>query len=125
MATNRTKTVPPVISIKIRLHHEFGYALGPGKAALLEAIIETKSVAAAGRKMGLSYWKTRHLLDEMNKCFASPVVVTTRGGDKGGGSRVTKSGMEALALFREMEEQATNAISPFTHRFQRLLAKQP
>jgi len=30
-------------------------AIGPGKAALLEAISETGSIAAAGRHMGMSY----------------------------------------------------------------------
>jgi|GEM_PF-3908453 len=73
-------------SIKIRLRHGEAFAMGPGKADLLEAIQATSSIAAAGRSLGMSYWKTRHLLDEMNACFTSPVVATAKGGDRGGGS---------------------------------------
>ena len=76
-------------TLKIRILHDGLFAMGPGKADLLEAIQETRSIAAAGRKLGLSYWKTRRLLEEMNQSFRLPVVVTARGGDKGGGSQVT------------------------------------
>jgi len=115
--------VPSLASIKIRLLCGDIFAMGPGKADLLEAIQETASIAAAGRKLGLSYWKTRHLLDEMNQCFRSPVVVTTKGGDKGGGSQVTETGRLALAGFRAMEAEAGAAIAARVADFQNLLAQ--
>lgn len=98
--------------------------MGPGKAELLEAIQETASIAAAGRKLGLSYWKTRHLLEEMNQCFRSPVVVTSKGGENGGGSQVTETGRMALAQFRAMEAEAGAAIAGRVAAFQELLAPQ-
>ena len=110
------------ISIKIRVHHPEGYALGPGKADLLEAIEETHSIAAAGRKLGLSYWKTRSLLDEMNRCFKTPVVITTKGGTRGGGSLVTETGNQALKLFREMERRTVASISKVSPKLRALLA---
>lgn len=100
------------ISIRIRLRCAEGFALGPGKAELLEAIRETASIAAAGRRLGWSYWKTRRLLDEMNACFREPLVRTARGGEKGGGAVVTELGIQALATFREMERQALAALGP-------------
>jgi len=112
----------PLVSLKIRLPHGEIYAMGPGKASLLEAIRETRSIAAAGRQLGLSYWKTRHLLEEMNLCFRSPVVLTTKGGEMGGGSRVTETGLEALAQFRAMEAEAEAAIARRVLAFQGLLA---
>jgi molybdate transport system regulatory protein len=111
----------PLVSIKIRLLRGTIFAMGPGKADLLEAIEATASIAAAGRQLGLSYWKTRHLLEEMNQCFRLPVVVTTKGGDKGGGSQVTATGREALALFRAMEAAAGAAIERQVEAFQGLL----
>ena len=114
----------PLVRKIVRIGIPLGdcYAMGPGKADLLEAIHETASIAAAGRKLGLSYWKTRHLLEEMNLCFRQPVVVTSKGGEKGGGSQVTETGMQALAQFRAMEAEARSAIAGRARTFQELLA---
>jgi len=46
---------------------------------LLEAIRETGSIAAAGRAMGMSYKRAWHLVDTMNRCFASPLVEASKG----------------------------------------------
>ena len=108
-------------SIRIRLHHGDTFAMGPGKADLLEAIQATRSIAAAGRQLGLSYWKTRRLLEVMNQCFRLPVVDTSRGGDGGGGSRVTETGLQALAQFRAMETLARAVIENQIELFQDLL----
>ena len=113
----------PLVSLKIRLHHGDGFAMGPGKADLLEAILATQSIAAAGRRLGLSYWKTRHLLDEMSRSFRLPVVVTAKGGASGGGSQVTEIGRAALAAFRAMEAAAGAAIAGQVVAFQALLAE--
>ena len=43
------------VSIKIRLHNQDAVALGPGKADLLDAIVQHGSISAAGRAMGMSY----------------------------------------------------------------------
>jgi molybdate transport system regulatory protein len=115
-------TDDPLVSLKIRLRHGDLFAMGPGKADLLEAIQATASIAAAGRKLGLSYWKTRHLLEEMNQCFRLPVVATSKGGDKGGGARVTEIGLAALDQFRAMEAAAGSAIADRVTAFQALLA---
>jgi molybdate transport system regulatory protein len=112
----------PLASIKIRLRHGALFAMGPGKADLLEAIQETASIAAAGRKLGLSYSKTRRLLQEMNQSFRQPVVAASRGGENGGGSQVTETGRLALAQFRAMEAAARAAIGLRVAAFQQLLA---
>jgi molybdate transport system regulatory protein len=113
----------PLTSLKIRILHQDGFAMGPGKATLLEAIAETRSIAAAGRKLGWSYWKTRRLLDELNHSYRSPVVVTVKGGATGGGSRLTETGVQALVLFRGMEAEANKAIAPMAEAFRNLLAE--
>jgi molybdate transport repressor ModE-like protein len=51
----------------------------------LQAIDETGSIAAAGRRMGISYKRARYLIDTMNAYFSEPVVVSTKGGNSGGG----------------------------------------
>lgn len=115
---------PSPVSLKIRLRHGDIYAMGPGKADLLDAIRETRSIAAAGRKLGFSYWKTRHLLEEMNQSFRQPVVIAAKGGEKGGGAEVTETGLAALAAFRAMEAAAGAAIDAQVAAFQELLTPQ-
>jgi len=96
--------------IKIRIPHEAIFAFGPGKAALLEAIDQYRSISEAGRRMGLSYTKTRRLLDEMNQSFKLPLVESDKGGAGGGGARVTATGRKVLTAFRAMEDRARAAI---------------
>ena len=98
------------------------YAMGPGKADLLEAIQATGSIAAAARSLNMSYRRAWLLVDEMNRCFITPVVAPRLGGVRGGGATVTEVGHEALALYRELQRQAWEAIRAPYQAFDRLLA---
>jgi molybdate transport system regulatory protein len=44
-------------------------ALGPGKADLLEGIVATGSIAAAGKRLRMSYRRAWLLVDELNAMF--------------------------------------------------------
>src|SRR5262249_39537395 len=57
---------------RIRILLGSSIAIGPGKAALLDAISETGSIAAAGRRMGMSYRRAWLLAKTMNACFQEP-----------------------------------------------------
>ena len=96
--------------IKIRIRQGDVFAFGPGKAALLDAIEGCRSIAAAGRSLGLSYSKTRRLVDEMNRSFRLPLVETAKGGSLGGGARVTETGLRIRAVFRDMEARAEASV---------------
>jgi molybdate transport repressor ModE-like protein len=54
----------PVVSLRILLSPDT--EIGPGKAQLLQYISETGSIAAASRKMGMSYKRAWYLIDTMN-----------------------------------------------------------
>ena len=97
------------------------YAMGPSKADLLEAIGETGSISAAGRKMGMSYRRAWLLVDEMNKCFREPLVIARMGGLKGGGAEVTDLGREALKRYRALQALAWEAVRHPLREYQRLL----
>jgi len=81
-------------------------AIGPGKADLLDAIIAHESITAAGQALVMSYRRAWMLVDEMNRCFDPPLVETLRGGGRERGARITPTGTEVLAAYREMERQA-------------------
>jgi len=108
-------------SIRIRISFRENIAIGQGKADLLEAILKTGSISAAARVLDMSYRKAWNLVDEMNQCFRTPVVVAVKGGTKGGGAQVTPLGEEALARFREIQAKASAAIEADVRAFRKRL----
>lgn len=97
-----TAPAPPRLSIRIVFGDEA--MLGPGKADLLEHIRETGSIAAAGRKMSMSYKRAWMLVEELNAAFRDSLVDSTRGGAKGGGARLTEAGETVLSNYRKLED---------------------
>ena len=108
-------------SIRIRISFRENIAIGQGKADLLEAIGRTGSISAAARALEMSYRKAWTLVDEMNQCFRTPVVVAAKGGTRGGGAQVTPLGEEALARFRQIHAKASAAIQADVLEFRKKL----
>ena len=86
-------------------------ALGPGKADLLQAIAETGSIAAAARRMNMSYRRAWLLVDAINASFREPLVETETGGRGGGGARVGALGLDVLRRYRVIEAKAEAAVA--------------
>jgi molybdate transport system regulatory protein len=96
--------------LRLRVYLGDDHSLGPGKIALLEAVRELGSISAAARSMDMAYRHAWELIDDMNRCFRSPVVSTASGGSSRGGARVTGFGEEVIRRFRAMEH-ATRAAT--------------
>lgn len=94
----------PQLSLRIDLPN--GTRFGPGKAALLSALLETGSIRAAAERMSMSYPRALKLIDQMNESFADMLVETKHGGADGGGAQVTKHGREVLRLYQMICETA-------------------
>ena len=84
--------------------------MGPGKADLLEAIARTGSIRAAAEELDMSYMRAWTLVRTMNAAFRAPLVEKERGGSAQGGAQLTERGRDVLALYRQMEKKATQAI---------------
>lgn len=108
---------------RLRIVLEPNIAIGPGKADILEGIRDTGSIAAAGRRMGMSYKRAWLLVESMNACFKSPLVEATRGGRARGGATLTPDGEKVLAAYRRMEALTTKAISKELVRLRDLLVE--
>ena len=98
-------------------------ALGPGKARLLQLVDETGSLNQAAGRMKMSYMRAWSLVREMNRCFASPLVVTQRGGRAGGGASLSPLGRKVLGLYLELERQSARADAPTWKKLRGCLAK--
>lgn len=99
--------------------------LGPGKAELLERIVKTGSIAAAGREMGMSYKRAWQLIGTLNAMFTEPLVDSTRGGPGGGGAVLTETGRTILGLYRAFERDAADAGSSHLTALQAMLRDIP
>ncbi len=100
-----------------------GVALGPGKADLLEAIRETRSLTAAASRFGMSYKRCWSLVQELNASFRQPLVETEKGGTGGGGgARLSELGEHVLARYRQMEADAEAAIAAGVNDLRKHLA---
>jgi molybdate transport system regulatory protein len=100
---------------EVRFHiHDAGgtrtLAIGPGKIALLEAIQATGSITAAAKALGMSYRRAWMLVDETNRCLASPAVATASGGEHGGGTALTDVGAELVTRYRALEREIATAV---------------
>ncbi|QDH73518.1 winged helix-turn-helix domain-containing protein [Brevundimonas sp. M20] len=83
-------------------------AMGPGKAAVLEAIRTHGSITGAGRALRISYKRCWALVDEMNRCWRTPLVTAVRGGPTQG-ALLTEEGARILEAFRALEQRLTAA----------------
>lgn len=119
---NNTHTTA-YLKTQIRLMLGADIALGPGKIELLIAIIDTGSISAAGRKLGMSYRRAWLLVDTMNSCFYAPLVVSAKGGKQGGGAHVTELGQRVLQLYQQMQHSIQELLNVYEPQLCALLKK--
>lgn len=98
-------------------------AMGPGKAELISHIEATGSISAAARQMNMSYRRAWLLVEAINDSFVAPVVLTSIGGKRGGGTSITDFGRQLVAQFHAMEEKASTAIAGDLAQFTQQLRK--
>ena len=94
---------------RLRVTSGDAIAIGPGKIDLLEAIAEAQSITAAAKSIGMSYRRAWILVDQLNACLREPAVASAKGGEHGGGSRLTAVGEDLVARYRRIEARAAEA----------------
>jgi molybdate transport system regulatory protein len=111
--------------LRFRLVLKPGFALGPGKADLLEAIAESGSLAGAGARLAMSPKRVWGLVREMNTAFRDPLVETEKGGTGGGGSaRLTPVGRIVVDRYRAMEAETNARIAAGVEELRGLLREE-
>jgi molybdate transport system regulatory protein len=106
-----------------RVNLDAEIAIGPGKADLLEAIARDGSISAAAESMGMSYRRAWILVETMNRCFAAPLVATSR--RRREGARLTDEGRQVLSLYRRVERLSVQAARAPLSEIGRLLKDRP
>lgn len=103
---------PPAPRVSIRVDLASGARIGPGKIALLEEIARSGSISGAGRALKMSYRRAWELVEDLNRHLGTPVVATAAGGARGGGARLTPSGLTLVAEYRAVEAATHAAAGP-------------
>jgi molybdate transport system regulatory protein len=97
----------PFVFLRIEFPNQT--AIGPFRIGVLEALHQRKSIGAAAKARGLSYRQTWIVMRYLNSIFDKPLVVTAKG--RGGGVKLTRTGLRILSLFRASERLTNSAIA--------------
>ena len=98
-------------AVSVRLRFADHARLGPGKMALLQAVQQTGSIAAAGREMNMSYRRAWLLIDSVNAMFEEPVVLVAGADGAQGRCVLTPLGETLLAAYRATEADTAGAVA--------------
>jgi molybdate transport system regulatory protein len=109
------------LKIRVRVTRGDADAFGPGKAQLLESLLETGSLNRSARDLKMSYVKALALVRAMNTHFSEPLVTLSRGGRQGGGTQVSKLGTQVLAEYSALHKSCEKAAQSRWRRLQKLL----
>jgi molybdate transport system regulatory protein len=81
--------------------------------ALFEEIEQQKSMRKAAATLGMSYRRAWSLVQSMNAAARKPLVETSTGGNRGGGTLVTPFGKAAILAYHGLEAAVNNAAKQF------------
>jgi len=99
-------TAPPIrVTSRLGIQTPGGSFGSERWMALLEAIGDTQSISAAARAVDLSYKAAWDAVEAMNNLADAPLVVRSKGGKGGGGTRLTERGLALVSAYRAVEEE--------------------
>jgi molybdate transport system regulatory protein len=98
--------------LRARLWVEVGGqpAMTDTSADLLEQISVCGSLSEAARRLRYSYRRAWMLLDGMNRRWPAPLVITSIGGTRGGGAKITPLGQHVLKSYRDLQLQLEHLL---------------
>ncbi len=99
----------PAAQAVLQLKRGSGSA-GPQRLALLAAIRDHGSIAAAAKAAGLSYKGAWDAVQALNNLFERPLVEAQPGGRQGGAAQVTAAGRTVLAAYTAIDDEIAQLV---------------
>lgn len=107
---------PLQLEVNLSLRAETSF-WGQDCARFLELIQITGSMLCACQCMHMSYSKGWKMINEMERQLGYPVLIRNQGGDRGGGSTLTKEGQSFLSRFQSMQKEILRSAQICFHRY--------
>lgn len=79
--------------------------IGEGRLRMLKAIHENGSIRHAATSLGISYRKIRGAIRDMEMQINEPLVIAYRGGEDGGGARLTSTAHALIASYGDAADR--------------------
>lgn len=98
------------IRLKCWIELENEKFFGPGPAQLLELIDEEGSIAKAAKRMKMSYKKAWDIIDDLNHRGQKPYVISRKGGEKGGGAKITENARTLVLQYRKLMSKLNSVV---------------
>jgi len=97
---------------KVWLEYEGEPLVGPGRAILLDAIIQEGSLVHAAKKRNVSFRAAWERLRKIERRLQIKIAKSARGGEGGGGTtRLTGMGRRILRRYKRLEAYMEDALS--------------
>lgn len=101
---------PPKLVSRLSIDTALGAFLGDRRIRLLEAIGRHGSISRAAKAVPMSYKAAWDAVDAMNNLAETPLVESSVGGHRGGGTHLTAYGIRLIAMFRAVEQEYQEAM---------------
>lgn len=99
------------LNVAVSLKRGISPRIGLDRVALIEAVDELGSIAAAAKRLGLSYKGAWDIVQGLNNLFDTPLIEAAPGGKAGGGAAVTPRGRAVAAGFRRVQAEIDAALA--------------
>ena len=106
-----------VLRSKVWLELEGQPVIGRGRVEMLQAIDRHGSILHAAQETGISYRKIRGAIRDMEAAIGHRLVQSRRGGESGGGAKLTRFAYDLLCSF---EKFSSDLQKEAENRFQRV-----
>ena len=84
--------------------------MGRGRLEILQAIDRRGSILGAAGDTGISYRKIWGAIRDMERSIGYPLVIKSRGGNQGGGARLTESARDLMERFEQLKDGIEEAV---------------
>ncbi|MGB9660076.1 MAG: substrate-binding domain-containing protein [Nitrososphaerales archaeon] len=93
------------------LEHNGNYLIGKKEAQILEGINTIGSFMGTAKSLGISYAYAWNTIDRISKVLGEQIIEARRGGESGGGARLTEAGLLLLKKYKSLEKQIVESLS--------------
>jgi len=93
------------LECKCMLKKRGDFVLSEGRKRLLELVSETGSIKEAANRMDMSYRHAWGIIKKIENVAGEKIVISQRGGQRGGGTRLSKFGEGLLETYEKMKKK--------------------